>query len=589
MSYNHSVVRDAQLLDRSLVHMAPAAALLGLARTVFGGGALDIAAVGASVAQAGGCLTQPAKRCMEYRGLDRIPNPVPPNKGLVRIKGFLVRFLDALNSTWPSPHHHLFNGAADATPAELLAECLFSHIPRQAHVVVLEFGSMAKSTTPSAVEAIVRALLDVPSPPAIVFLSVREWAHRRNLANLTLWGQHERTAWQTTESYLLRLCVHYGVSCLSYFEALAPLLYSHPPLLTLADVAADGLHPSTGRLGVDLLSEILMHWFHSALASVLASGLLSGGQLQAELAQEQPAGHRAVAATLSLGASAAAAPMAPPPRERLPAPLFRVPAGLEDAGHRRCYGFGRLGGKGRFGAYQRMAPIPWRTASCKDSATPLEQCSHVDAEPHCPRTLPAALLPATFVYCYHAFNSRGLPGKRSPGALALAAHATIELPLDTRLDAAAGTGGGAPSAATAVRVTLGYLTSYAGGMGRAQVSCHRGCTCALSTIDGHRVDADRNVSVFVPHQLQVHGAAASCVVRVRVLEQSSTLGHKFKLSTVNVASAADRRRGHIGPVGDDKEDEQVAGGASVGRNVERRPGKARGGRRERSFGVADAL
>jgi hypothetical protein len=74
----------------------------------------------------------------------------------------------------------------------------------------------------------------VPSPPAIVFLSVREWAHRRDPRNLTLWGQYERTAWHRMENYLLRLCQHYRVSCLSYFEALAPLMYSSPPRLTIS-------------------------------------------------------------------------------------------------------------------------------------------------------------------------------------------------------------------------------------------------------------------------------------------------------------------------------------------------------------------
>jgi len=223
------VLQDPELLQRSLVHLAPASSLLGLGRHLFGGGALDIAVVGASVAQAGGCLDQPAKRCMEYRGVDRLYNPVPPHQHRVLIKGFLVRFLEAINRTWPAAHR-IHNGAADATPADLLAECLFSHIPRRPHLVVLEFGSMAKSTTPEAVEAIVRALLDVPSPPAIVFLSVREWAHRRDPRNLTLWGQYERTAWHRMENYLLRLCQHYRVSCLSYFEALAPLMYSRPCL-----------------------------------------------------------------------------------------------------------------------------------------------------------------------------------------------------------------------------------------------------------------------------------------------------------------------------------------------------------------------
>ena len=131
------VLQDPELLQRSLVHLAPASSLLGLGRHLFGGGALDIAVVGASVAQAGGCLDQPAKRCMEYRGVDRLYNPVPPHQHRVLIKGFLVRFLEAINRTWPAAHR-IHNGAADATPADLLAECLFSHIPRRPHLVVLD-------------------------------------------------------------------------------------------------------------------------------------------------------------------------------------------------------------------------------------------------------------------------------------------------------------------------------------------------------------------------------------------------------------------------------------------------------------------
>lgn len=186
-----------------------------------------------------------------------------------------------------------------------------------------------------------------------------------------------------------------------------------------------------------------------------------------------------------------------------------------------------------------MAPIPWRTASCAHASTPLEQCHHIDAEPGCPRKLPIEPPPPTFVYCYHAFNGVGLPGKRSPGVLALAARATIDLPLDTRLDAGAPRGDGSRTSSfgSRSRVSLGFLTSYAGGMGRARITCH-GCTCAPSTVDAHRVDADRNVSVFSQHQFDVVGASAQCVVRVHVLEASSTGGHKFKLSVLTVTSMA---------------------------------------------------
>ena len=189
-----ALLADATVLDRSIVHMAPTANLLGLVRTLRGGGGINLATVGASVAQAGGCLAQPAKRCMQYRGVDKLWNPVPPHQGFVRIKGFLVRLFEEINTTWPSGGHRLYNGAADATPSAMLAECLFSHIPRLSHLVVLEFGSMAKSCTAESIEAIVRALLDSPSPPAIVFLSVREWVHRSKAANMTFWvGAYDGT------------------------------------------------------------------------------------------------------------------------------------------------------------------------------------------------------------------------------------------------------------------------------------------------------------------------------------------------------------------------------------------------------------
>ena len=178
-------VHDPDVLRRSVAHMGSAVGMRSLMSTLLTGGGVSIGLLGASVAQSGGCLTQPMKRCMDYRGIEHLWNPVPPTYPVppdwakhVKIKGFLVRFLEALNHTYPG-QHQIFNGAADATPAKMIAECLFSHIPRRPHLVILEFGSMAKASDRESIESIVRALLDVPDPPALVFLTVREWAHRQ--------------------------------------------------------------------------------------------------------------------------------------------------------------------------------------------------------------------------------------------------------------------------------------------------------------------------------------------------------------------------------------------------------------------------
>ena len=534
-------LNNSALLQRSLVHMASANTLFALVQRLLGGMALDIAIVGASVAQAGGCVKQPAKRCIEYNGRRKVANPVPPYNGSVRIKGFMVRLLEVINTTWPA-EHRLFNGGADATPVSLIAECLFSHIPRNPNLVILEFGSMAGTIGDSfnAVEAIVRTLLDVPTPPALVFLTVREWAHRSNLRTLTLYGPSERTAWTVAEERFEQLCRHYEQSCISYHAALSPLLTASPPQLELLDVASDGLHPSTGRLGVAFLTAMVTHWLRTAVAVVSDSNGWNSARLTSSKA---------------------------PTHSPLPPPLWAVDAHLTAAGSSRCYGFGRILGRGRFAVYQRAAPIPWRTASCSEAHTPLEQCAEVDRERACPRRVPAPHPahgqpptpplpppPRVFVYCYEAFNKHGLPGKRSPGALALTPNATIELPVDTRLstrpDGATTTAHGASSLSSSsllsaidqsshvtARVTLAYLTSYAGGMGRAHVSCARGCACDSTTLDSFRVSRTRNVSVFARHMLEIRGhASAMCIVRVRVLPESSTDGHKFKLGSLLTVS-----------------------------------------------------
>tara|TARA_B100000795_G_scaffold160760_1_gene120890 strand:- start:797 stop:988 length:192 start_codon:yes stop_codon:yes gene_type:complete len=54
------------------------------------------------------------------------------------------------------------------TPVDATLPCLFSHLPHEVHLVVLEFGSMARYTTVAAVEATLRVLLSLPSRPAIV-------------------------------------------------------------------------------------------------------------------------------------------------------------------------------------------------------------------------------------------------------------------------------------------------------------------------------------------------------------------------------------------------------------------------------------
>ena len=177
--------------------------------------------LGASVGQYGGCLrykNDPSVgdgRCSSYSN------------------GYMVQLLTEANKSWPNAGHRLENGAASATPPQNLLGCLFSFLSPLANVIVLEFGSMAGYVELKGVEMIVRTLLSLPSQPALVFLSVRNWCKTKNChhplgANISHWvrPRQQRSPYSDVERSLLDLCRHYDLSCLSQFDALSPLVYS---------------------------------------------------------------------------------------------------------------------------------------------------------------------------------------------------------------------------------------------------------------------------------------------------------------------------------------------------------------------------
>jgi len=170
-----------------------------------------------------------------------------------------------------------------------------------------------------------------------------------------------------------------------------------------------------------------------------------------------------------------------------------------------------------------------------------------------------------------------VPGKKSEGAVALVPGATLELPIDVRgsswkataqppdtASSELGTVGGAGSPLACASIS--HLTSHE-GMGVARVSCVLGCTCTPRKLNAHRVAATgsahaRNVSVFEEAKLTLrllatvpnatatghrgaalrtagpnaeHGGLGLCWVRLRVLEETSSGAHKFKVAMVTVS------------------------------------------------------
>ena len=392
------------------------------------------------------------------------------------------------------------------------------------------------------IEAYVRALLSLRPPPLLLLVSVHEWCSMR-VRPRRLYRVGERmvgrygsgmiypdTAWARAETESRRVCERYGCAAVSMHRALEPLVRSSAAGFGLAELVGDDcLHPTNGKRGVAYLSELLVHWLDSALASWRA--------LRRDVPHLLPRLSR-------------------PPRS-LGEPLHA--ANGRAAPPARCYSFMRergggdleLGGRAGGGISlqvnaQATRPVEWRNVGNVPGG------GGAPAAAQCPRGIGSAggqaaleafvgSRPSGWFFCKHAL---GTTRKVSPGVLALVPGATMEASFDLQLAAQPGARAGSDGDARGgVTLTLEYLTSYE-RMGVASVRCLSGCACEAQLLDGHRTDAVRNVSTFAALTFPVRvaparggraggkrgaGAAEPCVLEFKVLAGTRSGGHKVKL------------------------------------------------------------
>ena len=591
----HHYTLDATALQRSLSHQGDPSLLAPLASRLREGQPVTIGVLGASVAQNGGCLTQPGKRCMAFRGV----RPLPMAYGGKRPhKGFAVRLFDLLNRTSSHANHTLVNAALDGTPAQVMLPCLFTHLPTAVQLVVIEFGSLALHLHHPSVEAVVRQLLSLRPPPAIVFLTVRGLCKRtpaRTNATVRytlnshweLYVPGERTAWSDAEDEFDRVCWQYNVGCLSLYKATIGPMLARAPGFALEDVSMDCLHPFNGRFGTEMLTDLLVNWLSRGLGLLARSATTtSGGGI----------GSSGIGGdSNNVGDDGVGDSKGSPLARELPLPLHAESKTKGNAESATCYSFAEQG-RTASPISQAMRNVPWRTALCTPDGASCSQFSDVAAGcpfERKPRTAGAArqlvrlrgrstkqqarsnsfvtgafsspqLARHGWGYCHHAQlppappasvevtaarhgrggkakgdgKAKGPAPKVSPGVAAIDPGAKLEALVDTRI----GADGRADSSARIV-VGVEHLTSYE-RMGQVLVSCGRHCSCAPHTIDAHRTSVVRNETVFTRHSFELIGAHERCAITLLLLNRSSSGGHKFKVRSVTLAPGASawRRR-----------------------------------------------
>ena len=514
---------------------------------------ITAAIIGASVAQNAGCLTQPGRRCMNYRGVDNVTlvHGIPRARPF---EGFLIRWLKWVNHTWPHAGHQVVNNGRDAQPIWTLLPCLYAYVPPKVDLLFLEVGSMPYAHDPIRVEAMVRRLATLDPRPTIVFVTVTVWCTCNPLCrNFKAYGVSRLPAFKAqlllnqterpiphVEKSVSAICSHYGVSCISMRSALNEPMFAGRPGFSIPEVAGDCLHPTSGTRGVDYVTDMVIHWTREAVSA-----------RRSAIADSRP--------MPSAGISNSSLPT---PLHIRATRLYKAPSS--------CFNLENLGSRGVSNG-QHLLTVPWHTASCpvlsesshglesqkwgrrrvggtsnsgggddSNSKPPqtcmtgsLEACAAAHAntqkctlwdEVHSCSGSALSTRPSVWFFCEVALSGSR---KESPGVVALQPGAQLYLPLDVSFAGA--------NAGTSIAVSLLHLTSFE-GMGMAYVSCLAGCECSQERINAHRVAkaGQRNESTYKEFSFTIttQRQSQSCLLALRLSSETSSGAHKFKVRSI---------------------------------------------------------
>ena len=307
------------------------------------------------------------------------------------------------------------------------------------------------------------------------------------------------------EKNVAKICRHYGVSCISMRDALNEPAFAGRPGFSIPELAGDCLHPTSGTRGVDYVTDMVIHWTQRAVAQRIAAR-----NSRAAIAEPLPSAIHPVAAKLKNNPGV-------------------------------CFDLEALGSRGISNG-QHLLAVPWRTAFCRVGARRAARAPRAgdgtsdaaqgcsggrpgDCSPSSCGRLGARVAAAAWFYC-------GTLSSRRPHRASWRWCPHRLLPLDVSL-------AGASTGRTLV-IALLHLRSYE-GMDIAILRCVAGCSCPSHRIDAHEPPepAKRNESVYGEYDFRVQVAEQSygCLLALRLDEESSSGGFKFKVRSITARAA----------------------------------------------------
>ena len=534
-------------------------------RRLQSGKPLRIGVLGSSVAMSGGCQAeyQPHLRCVQFDGV-QVHKRFARGYGVVDeemrsllhnsdrpVRGFVLQVLDWINATWPNREHRIENAAVDAWTAKAIEPCLLSNERiTTADLLFLELGSQAWHPSQAAAsERIVRKLLRITSnegpPPALLMVTTRQWCGH------SVHGLRRREkpvilrTWDGIEDVFARLCNVYGMACLSLRDAIFHDVVAGRANFTVADVAADCLHPEQSRYGFHYMADMIIHFLRRSW----------------RLFREHGGRHE-------LGAMVRGHPRTIAP------PLLEANKGSEGRMAWRCYQLSPAATKqvslpvsGANVARRSPGATPilqWQSMSSMSShkgAVPVTDTPSCDALRRCALKFSRTRNAQCFRgrgHWQHCTRTLALRAAFKPGIVSMMPGAMLRFQVDALAPVSMGNGNTSRAIDSAV-LALTYLTSYE-DMGVAIVTCESGCRCnpqvvdalqpaqSTSSVAGRRrggTSLTRNVSVAAVVEIQMTEVSHLCVLKLsnmgRHHDQAeigsadmSTRSSKWKLMQVRV-------------------------------------------------------
>jgi len=403
-----------------------------------------------------------------------------------------------LNASFPQAAHEHFQGAVPASGPSYMEHCVGWHLPPAgADLILLEYAVNFDAMPDDAqcFERLLRKLLRLPSQPAIIIVNTMEivppggrlpWekpdaSYPSQMDLSFVWKGHGPT--MGAEDSINDVASYYGVPCVSLRGALFDELKGNASAFPIKQVFHDRHHPSAW--GHSLMAQMVTNLLEKAIEAAGAPSSAAGVRL-----------HRLLSQGAAAGASSSCL------------------AALDKA-------------------HAPSAPKLWPPIHAEGDEAPVGTCLKDMA-------LADKLQPTSTVGFRYLVE--GSDAKMKPGIVGHRPADVASFCLDiSRLER------GKPFV-----LLLGHLISYE-HMGIAKVSCVDDCSCEPVEIDAHvpggKFSVFKAKTIVATRQaaagLHKVDEACGCKVEVRILEQTKSGEHKFKvLSLMTAVREGSLRYGH---------------------------------------------